>query len=259
MPITRREIVQKGVEKILDEHKVPYRIHAEVIKKLADAIRLHKQDLEAAKIERAKHEEGMRVHNETMLKHEQQIAVWDTAMNHVLSITPLKGDPGKQGAPGKGIQGPPGESPDAATVARALMTFPEMQALLNTPAVDAPTPFNEDLLFEKFLQRLKKDKSMTISDLKDGQGFLYNGRKYKFEELMHGAGTSSAGGASVLVPTGTVNGVNRSFVFTSAPSVIALDNGNFMNQVSVDGTVNWTGTTTVVLNQAPLFNIFGLG
>jgi hypothetical protein len=65
-------------------------------------------------------------------------------------------------------------------------------------------------------------------------------------------------GVTVLVPTGTVNGSNTTFVFPSAPSLIVLDNGNIMNQTSSDGTVNWTGTTTVVLNQAPNFNIFGL-
>lgn len=69
----------------------------------------------------------------------------------------------------------------------------------------------------------------------------------------------SGGGGSftVLVPTGTVNGVNTTFVFSATPQVIVLDNGNVMNQISSDGTVNWTGTTTVILNQAPLFNIFG--
>lgn len=68
-----------------------------------------------------------------------------------------------------------------------------------------------------------------------------------------------AGGSfSILTPTaGVVNGVNTVFTFASAPSVIALDNGNFMNKVSSDGTVNWTGTTTITLNQAPSFNIFG--
>lgn len=79
-----------------------------------------------------------------------------------------------------------------------------------------------------------------------------------------GDGTSvdviSTGGTgfSVMVPTGTVNGSNRIFVFSSAPQLIALDNGNFMNKVSSDGTVNWTGTTTVTLNQAPTYNIYGI-
>lgn len=69
--------------------------------------------------------------------------------------------------------------------------------------------------------------------------------------------SATVGGVSVQVPTGTVNGVNTNFVFTVAPQIIVLDNANVMNKVSSDGTVNWTGTTTVVLNQAPNFNIFG--
>lgn len=64
------------------------------------------------------------------------------------------------------------------------------------------------------------------------------------------------GSFSVLVPTGTVNGTNRTFVFGTAPQVVILDNGNIMNKVSSDGTINWTGTTTIVLAQAPNFNIF---
>lgn len=80
-----------------------------------------------------------------------------------------------------------------------------------------------------------------------------------------GAGTanvaiSAEGSFSVLLPTsGAVNGVNTTFVFSQAPKVIILDNSNIMNKQNIipDSTVNWTGTTTVVLNQAPNFNIFG--
>lgn len=67
------------------------------------------------------------------------------------------------------------------------------------------------------------------------------------------------GGSSfaVLVPIGAVDGSNTTFTFASAPSIVVLDNGNIMNKVSSDGTVNWTGTTTVILTQAPNSNIFG--
>lgn len=69
--------------------------------------------------------------------------------------------------------------------------------------------------------------------------------------------TGGGGSFSVMIPTGTVNGINTVFVFTGIPSVVVLDNGNIMNKVSSDGTVNWTGTTTITLNQAPNFNIYG--
>jgi hypothetical protein len=63
--------------------------------------------------------------------------------------------------------------------------------------------------------------------------------------------------AGRLAPTGTVDGVNASFVFTIAPSIIFVD-GVAKQKVASDGTVNWTGTTTCVLAVAPTFDVFGL-
>lgn len=68
----------------------------------------------------------------------------------------------------------------------------------------------------------------------------------------------AAGGVTLQTPTGTVNGVNTVFVFSSAPTAIVVDGGRMMQATSSDGTVNWTGTTTVTLTVAPVFDIFGL-
>ncbi len=59
------------------------------------------------------------------------------------------------------------------------------------------------------------------------------------------------------VPTGTVNGSNQTFIFTSAPNAIVVD-GITLNKVQSDGTVSWTGTTTVILSVAPNNNIFSV-
>lgn len=69
---------------------------------------------------------------------------------------------------------------------------------------------------------------------------------------------SSSTGGGYQQPTGTVNGTNQVFVFSIAPSVISVDQGRVMQQTSSDGTVNWTGTTTVTLAIAPNFDVFGL-
>lgn len=69
----------------------------------------------------------------------------------------------------------------------------------------------------------------------------------------------ASGGLAFLAATGTVNGVNATFTFAAAPSVIVVDQGRSMQKVSSDGTINWTGTTSVVLTIAPNFDIFGLG
>lgn len=70
--------------------------------------------------------------------------------------------------------------------------------------------------------------------------------------------SSSVTTVGFQVPTGTVNGVNQTFVFAQAPNVIVVDDGRPMRQISSDGTVNWTGTTTVVMTIAPNFDIYGL-
>lgn len=60
-----------------------------------------------------------------------------------------------------------------------------------------------------------------------------------------------------MVPTGTVDGSNQVFVFSSAPSVIVVDDARVMNKTGKDGNGNWTGTTTVTMQVAPTFNIYG--
>ncbi len=69
---------------------------------------------------------------------------------------------------------------------------------------------------------------------------------------------ASGGGGSFtkLTATGTVDGSNTSFTFTSAPVMIIVDGGRAMQKVSSDGTVNWTGTTSVSLTVAPNFDIY---
>lgn len=63
--------------------------------------------------------------------------------------------------------------------------------------------------------------------------------------------------AGYQVPTGTVNGTNKIFVFTTAPTVVSVD-GVCRRKTSTDGTVNWTGTGTITLTIAPNFDMFGL-
>lgn len=70
---------------------------------------------------------------------------------------------------------------------------------------------------------------------------------------------AGSGSFTVFVPTsGTVNGSNTVFTFAQAPKVVILDNATVMNKQNItpDATVNWTGSTTITLTQAPNFNIY---
>lgn len=68
---------------------------------------------------------------------------------------------------------------------------------------------------------------------------------------------SASNGLSKLTATGTVNGSNTAFTFSTEPSILFVD-GVPKQKVSTDSTVNWTGTTSVTLTVAPTFDIFGL-
>lgn len=58
--------------------------------------------------------------------------------------------------------------------------------------------------------------------------------------------------------SGNVDGTNKIFKFATAPSVLVVDNQRIIQNKNSDGTVNWTGTTTITLTVAPNFDLFGI-
>ncbi len=69
--------------------------------------------------------------------------------------------------------------------------------------------------------------------------------------------TGGGGSSGDQTPSGTVDGVNTIFTFATAPTSISVD-GQSLRATSTDGTVNWTGTTTITLTIAPVFDIHGV-
>lgn len=64
----------------------------------------------------------------------------------------------------------------------------------------------------------------------------------------------ATGAVSTQTPTGTVDGANVTFTFTSAPTVIVVDQGRTMKKDS-----GWSLTGLVVtLDVAPTFEIYGI-
>lgn len=69
---------------------------------------------------------------------------------------------------------------------------------------------------------------------------------------------STSSGAGYQAPTGgAVNGTNAIFTWAVEPNAISVD-GLIIRKTASDGTVNWSGTTTVTLSVAPTFDIFGV-
>lgn len=100
--------------------------------------------------------------------------------------------------------------------------------------------YGKDTLIRGGGDRVKAGSNITVTDNSDGTRTI-----------------AAQAGFTLLSPTGTVDGSNATFVFTRAPSIIVVDGGRSMQKTSSDGTVNWTGTLTVVLTIAPNFDIYG--
>lgn len=69
--------------------------------------------------------------------------------------------------------------------------------------------------------------------------------------------STGGSGSGYQAPTGTVDGVNKVFVYVTAPNAIVVD-GISLRKVSSDGTVNWTGTTNITLSVAPNFDTYAV-
>lgn len=250
------ETLKEALKEILEDAKVPMHVHLQVLEALGKRVKEHdetmaqsKKDSDEAKELVSKYAEHIDFLRENHQKDQASWeAKWEESKNHILSIDHLKGD---QGDPGLDAPIVNEEALAQSILERLIPLIPE--PLEGNPGKDA----EEGKIVTLVLEKIKKEKSLDLSHIKGAQSFIKDGIRYKFEELMHGGGKSTGGSSGYQVPTaGAVNGSNNVFTWATAPNVIVLDNGNAMNKVSSDGTVNWTGTTTTTLNQSPNFNIY---
>lgn len=178
----------------------------------------------------------------------------DTGEQGVQGIQGIKGEKGDRGEIGKSIIGPQGFKGDKGEKGEAG------QIITKQEVVKEEFTLTEQLVKDiiQMMHKLPEADKLEISKgIRNAQSFIYKGTKYGVEELMHGGGSSSSSSSGYQVPTsGVVNGVNQVFTWTTAPTVIVVDQGRAMQQVSSDGTVNWTGTTTTTLTVAPTFDIY---
>ncbi len=83
-------------------------------------------------------------------------------------------------------------------------------------------------LFDTFVERLQKEKLLDVSHLRNAESFLFNGRRYKTEELMHGSGTSSTSSSlHTETPTGTVDDSNTTFTVIKEPFYIVINGAEY--------------------------------
>lgn len=137
-----------------------------------------------------------------------------------------------------------------------------MKLLNRIPQQEIPT-------LEELVKEIKKKKLLEMRDIKNMPLNMNDMRWHGggltavvHDSTLTGQGTTAS--PLSVVPTtltgyqqatGTVDGVNLAFSFTTAPNVVVVD-GRTMQKVQSDGTVNWTGTTAITLVIAPNFDIY---
>lgn len=199
----KRSIVQKGVEKLLDEAKVPQRIHLQVIQALAKKIEEHKQEMRA-------HETTISQHQNIVKNHERQIAQWEELSKQLTSITHLKGDKGDS------IKGDPGKDAEPIDEKALVERIIEMIRIPKDGEPGKDAIVDEDKIITNLIKKLQKDKPLDISHIRNAQTFIKDGVKYKIEELMRGAG-GGTGTANKFVYNEILGGSGQAFTFATTP------------------------------------------
>lgn len=179
-------------------------------------------------------------------------------------VTPTKGihyRDGSDGINGKdGVNGKDGTEITPQEIANRLNILPKA---IKSSTIDGILTIEEirtELTKKGSKNRITK-QDLDMSDLRWHGGGLSS---VAHDATLTGNGTTSSplsvvpsGATGYQAATGTVNGVNTIFVFTTAPNAIVRD-GVTIRKTSSDGTVNWTGTTTVTLAIAPNLDVFAV-
>lgn len=189
LKIDKRDIIERGVSSLLDTHKVPLREHLKVVQALKKQIDSHNTDV-------ARHGQLQKLSVAQAQRHEEDRALFraqlESYANEVERLHALPHIKGERGDPGPA--GKNGKHADLEIIVSRIM------ALMPTPSNGRPgrdATFNTEKLFDDFIQRIRKGKLIDISQVNNAQGFMFNGKKYKNEELMHGGGPIISGRGSL--------------------------------------------------------------
>lgn len=132
-----------------------------------------------------------------------------------------KGEPGRDGRNGRdgeSIIGPKGDPGKDSVSVNTIETIREV--------VDVDEKLAKRIVAA--ISKLPEKFRLDISAIRNSSSFLYNGRKYKFEELMHGGGSSTSGSSLAQeTPQGTIDDSNVTFTVVHEPFYIIVNGGNY--------------------------------
>lgn len=179
----------------------------------------------------------------------------DTGEQGIQGIVGDKGDKGDRGISGKngrdGIDGTNGK--DGAN------------GIDGKAGTDASVDLEE--VYDTFIKRIIKEKPIDISQIRNANSFMFGGKRYKIEELMHGGGSgSTTSGKSVTtqyILTAVQSGSDVTIDLTQLSHYATFDTliAVYRNNVpqTQGANYNFTATaTTVTIFNADASEIYNL-
>lgn len=252
----KRAIIEKGVKQLLAESQVPLHLHLKVVRELRKALDNHKADQTEWKGLLQKHKEGDASHEELIKMHREQVSALTEELVRIASKdwTGPQGDPGVNAEPAKEV-----DIEKLASLVLSRIPLPK-DGNDGQPGKDAETPAT-DKLVEAVITRVQKGDVLHINHVKGASGFIKDGIRYRFEELMHGSGSGGGALAGTQEKSTTIpNGVLTSFAFAHTPKVIVWNGA--VQTLADDYTISGSSITFTMSAGIPqtgdkILNIYG--
>lgn len=248
----KKSLITEALEAALDKANVPQRQHLMVVQALQRRMAEHQKDMQTHQKMLGDFESTLKQHESTNQNHERQISEWDELSKHLTSIEHLQGEQGEPGL--DGMDGVNGEDADDEAILNKVLTI--LPNFIPDPIPGKDAEFDEEALTQRIISKIQKEKSLDLTHIKGAQSFIKDGVRYKFEELMHGGGSSSGSGLNYLIATGVINNTNTVFTFTKQPTFVIVNGASYVN----GSGVTIAGTTATLDNPAGIGGaVTGLG
>lgn len=185
----KREILERGLRSMLQESSIPLQMHLKMVQSLRIEVERYRSELEDHKKSRSTSEtlskEILKGFSTAQKRIDTAIARMDREIARLTSIKHLKGEPGKDAVVDVG---------EIIELLKPFMPAP-LPAAAGEPGKDgADAQIDIDELSKEIVDKIRKEKLIEITDIRNAQSFIFNNKRYKFEELMRGAGGSNTGG-----------------------------------------------------------------
>lgn len=254
----------EAVESVMDKAKVPMRYHLKVVEKLHKALQNNEKqdkDHEATIDSLHKHYQGeLNALGEQVAGHAATID--QVHSDHTTTLQSYQGEIEHLKGIQKGEDGAPGLDAPAvdedALVSKVLSKVPMPEP---GPKGDKGDTLALDDIITAVVKRIQKGDVIHINNVKGAGGFIKDGIKYRFDELMHGSGSSAGSLAGTQEKSTTVpNGVLTTFAFTHTPKVIVW-NGAVQTKTddyTVSGnSITFTASAGIPQTGDKILNIYG--